>query len=122
MKQFTAILFLLAFVCQSYKKPFIMADYYANTAAYAKNCINKAKPKMNCNGKCQAMKKIQEEEKKEQDANQRKFENKIEIFPSAIAVSSIIFQPLVVINKTYFSANAAPVKDLSFAIFHPPRV
>jgi len=57
-KKITATILLLAFVSQTFAGPFIMLDYFVNTAAYAKNCINKARPKMHCNGKCQAMKKI----------------------------------------------------------------
>ena len=57
-KQLTAAFLLLAFVAQTFKGPFILVDYYANTAAFAKNCINKAIAKMHCNGKCQLMKQL----------------------------------------------------------------
>jgi len=56
-KQLTAILLLLAFSAQTFSSPFILLDYYVNTAAYARKCVNKAKPKLQCNGKCQVMKK-----------------------------------------------------------------
>lgn len=49
-----------------------------NTGKYAKNCINKAKPKLHCNGKCQLMKKMQEEEKKDQENQERRLQNKYE--------------------------------------------
>ena len=49
--KYTGFILLLAFVAQTFSKTFIVAGYYANTAAYAKNCENKAKTKMNCNGK-----------------------------------------------------------------------
>ncbi len=43
--KYTGVILLLAFVAQTFSKTFIVAGYYANTAAYAKNCENKAKPK-----------------------------------------------------------------------------
>jgi len=62
----TASLFLMAFVIQMFSGQLIVLDYYANTTAFAKNCINKARPKMHCNGKCQMMKKLQQQENKDQ--------------------------------------------------------
>ena len=73
MRYLAVILLMLAFAIQCLNKPFIMMDYYANTAAYAKKCVNNAKPKLHCNGKCQMMKKLQQEEKNDQQAPERKF-------------------------------------------------
>ena len=42
-KQFAALVLLLAFLGQSFQRSFIMLDYYTNTDAYARYCINKAK-------------------------------------------------------------------------------
>ena len=72
----------MAFLIQTFSKPFIIADYYANTADYAKNCINKLIPAMHCNGKCQMMKKLQEQEKKDQESSERKSGNKTEVLSS----------------------------------------
>ena len=41
-----------------------MINYYTNTAAFAKNCVNKAKPKLHYNGKCQMMKKCRRAKRK----------------------------------------------------------
>jgi hypothetical protein len=71
-RRLTAFIFIAAFLAQTFSRSFIIADYYADTAKYARNCVNKAKPKMNCNGKCQMMKKLQEEEKKDQENPDRK--------------------------------------------------
>ena len=61
-KIFAAIL-LLAFIGQTFRQGFYYVDYLVDKAEYVKNCVNKARPKMLCNGKCQLMKKIQEQEK-----------------------------------------------------------
>ena len=100
-----------------------MADYYTNTSKYAKNCVNKAKPKMHCNGKCQMMKKLQQEEKKDQENPERKSENK-----SEVVLSSKLFFASVVLPQTdlksatkfYTQSNGNSI-DHSFDIFHPPQ-
>ena len=39
-----------------------MADYMVNLEAYKKACVNKARPMMHCNGKCQMFKKMKKQE------------------------------------------------------------
>lgn len=120
-KKITATILLLAFVSQTFAGPFVMLDYYLNTAAYAKNCINKARPKLHCNGKCQAMKKIQEEEKKEQQNAERKAEGKFQqVLSSKSAFVQI--QPIIIsVAKAATSEMAYPLTDMSYAFFHPPQ-
>lgn len=102
---------------------FVVADYFLNTAKYAKNCENKAKPMLHCDGKCQLMKKIKAEEKKDQENPERKTENKNEItlFPNS-SFASII---LPAIESTSASIISRPADgncvDRSLDIFHPPR-
>jgi hypothetical protein len=122
LKQVTAFLFFVAFIGQSFNKPFIVMDYYANNAAYLKACVNKAKPKMNCKGKCQMMKKLQEEEKKEQQLPDRNPDTKTEIFCKD-NFSFHIETPSVLISSIDFSfeKNAA-LSSMTYSIFHPPQV
>lgn len=122
-QQLAVLLLTVAFLAQTFSKGFIIADYYANTAAYARNCINKTRPKMNCNGKCQMMKKIQEEEKKEQENAEKKDSARYEIIFSAS-------QYLLLTNTDCVNMaavkNAAPcnslITDRSYDFFHPPQV
>lgn len=110
----------MAFVAQTFASPFIMLDYFINTAAYAKNCVNKAKPKMHCNGKCQMMKKMREEEKKEQQNSERKAEAKAKVLSSKSFFCSVkSFWGLV--QYTYPQQNINCTYDRTLAIFHPPR-
>ncbi|MBL7701610.1 MAG: hypothetical protein JNM14_05135 [Ferruginibacter sp.] len=119
-KKITASLLLLAFVSQTFAGPFVMLDYYLNTAAYVKNCINKARPKMHCNGKCQAMKKMQEEEKKEQQNAERKAELKIPVLSSKSFFCQV--QPLIIKTaKATTFEKQYPLTDISYSFFHPPQ-
>ncbi len=121
LKQIIAFLFLSAFVLQTFSKAFIMADYFVNTQAYAKNCENKAKPKMHCNGKCQMMKKLKQEEKKDEQNPERKMENKNEY-----VLSSKSFYPVLKFNiaeqKTIFSLimNNGKAIKMSYPLLRPP--
>lgn len=123
-RQITATLFFAALLAQTFSKPFVIADYYANTSKYAKDCINKAKPKMHCNGKCQMMKKLQQEEKKDQENPERKAENKNEI-----VLSSKSFAPFlpalcyleISTKLQYPKADYGYTLDRTNSIFRPPR-
>jgi hypothetical protein len=120
IKPIIAFFFLLAFATLAFNKYFVMADYQINTAAYAKNCINKAKPRMHCNGKCQMIKKIQQEEKKDQQDPDRKGENKFNILLSKTFLTIVPFCGTHFIKKRYPISPAAKETKRSFEIFHPP--
>jgi hypothetical protein len=121
-RRIAALVLLTAFVAQTFTAPFVLLDYYANTAAYAKNCINKARPKLHCNGKCQVMKKMREEEKQQQENAQRFGRLKTEVLSTRSFYPSLIVPEPVVIAAV---KNAAPSKGRiirrSFGFFHPPQ-
>jgi len=112
---------ILAFTSSIFCQTVILLDYYANKTAYAENCINKARPKMHCNGKCQMMKKLQEEEKKEQQLPERKFENKVEIFSSESFYYSLTI-PVIITEKATPLEIVNNAQDISLDFFHPPQV
>lgn len=72
LKKSIAILIMVSFVSQTFGSMLVLANYYTNKAAFIQNCINKAKPQLQCNGKCQMMKKMGEQEKKEKDQLEKK--------------------------------------------------
>jgi len=119
LKQAAAILLIVAFIAQSFSKPFIMAGYYANTAAYAKNCENKAKPKLNCNGKCQMVKKLQQEEKKEKENTERKADGKQDVLSSKSFYATLHFKS-VDIKTIYPSCIDGKAVGRPHTFFHPP--
>ena len=99
-----------------------MMNYYTNTAAYAKNCINKARPKLHCNGKCQMMKKMQQEEKKDQQNPERKAENKAEVLSSKSYFHTNIPAFVMSFCKPSFINNEGTEIKMPRSIFHPPGV
>jgi len=115
-----ALTLLAAFAVQTFSKAVIVFDYYANTAAFARKCENKAIPKMHCNGKCQMMKKLKEEEKKDGQNPERKSENKVETISSRSFFATGHFPPAAAISQRYSSAAALRPVDRAYGIFHPP--
>lgn len=109
---------------QYFSKSMLIADYYSNTAGYAKNCENKARPKLQCNGKCQLMKKLNAEEKKDQDNPERKAENKNEWFVFYRASFANAPKPIIIITSNKISIRHLNdhCADRSLDIFHPPQV
>jgi hypothetical protein len=120
-KSITASIILLAFVTQMFSGQFIRLNYYLNTAAFTKNCENKAKPKMHCNGKCQIMKKLQQEEKQDQQNAERKSTNKIDILSSKSFFNSSVTAFSVVAIKVTAFEKKYPLADISYSFFHPPQ-
>lgn len=115
-----AILFFSGFAAQTFNRVFIVLDYYANTASFIKDCENKTKPAMHCNGKCGMMKKLNAEEKKEQQAPERKGENKAEVLSSASYFTTL--QTTDFKNKTSYAVRHISITlyPWAFAVFRPP--
>ena len=122
-RQLTAFILLAAFFAQTFSCMLIIADYYANTAKYTKNCENKARPQMHCNGKCQMMKKLQGEEKKDQENPERKSENKNEVVLFSKSFFAINLTVHIIITKAVklLPASDGNSIDRSLDIFHPPQ-
>lgn len=124
LKQITALILLLAFGFQTFSKAFIVVDYYTNTSLFAKNCENKDRPQLQCKGKCQMLKKLKQEEKKEEQNPDRKGEHKNEIplssksFFTAFNFIGFIIKSNKKIPHYLTGKGSAPV----FPIFHPPCV
>ena len=120
-KQIAAIFLIIAFTAQAFSGGFVMLNYYSNTAAFVKNCENKAKPKMHCNGKCQMMKKLQQEEKQDQQNSERKSENKVDVLSS----KSFFYSTATIFSAIVFKAvpveNDYPLTAIAYSFFHPPQ-
>ncbi len=122
-KQLTTAIILTAFAMQNFTGVLIWADYYTNTTAYAKNCVNKATPVLHCNGKCQVMKKMQDQQKKEQDNNTRRPNTKTEtlFLNNAFAILDTPSPYIIQQQKNGYYINCKST-GLHLDIFHPPRV
>jgi hypothetical protein len=121
-KQSAAIFLIFAFVAQTFSGGFVMLNYYTNTAAFAKNCENKAKPKLHCNGKCQVMKKLQQEEQQDQQNSERKSVNKIEALSSSSFFYSSATAFFLVSCRVVTIEKKIPLSTMSYSFFHPPQV
>lgn len=120
LRKLSATILLLAFVAQTFSAPFIRLDYYFNQADYAKSCVNKSRPKMHCNGQCQVMKKIQQEEKKDQEQAERKMGSKVEVLSSLsffVLGIGAFFQR---VSNHYFVGNDNNEIEMPRSVFHPP--
>jgi len=100
----------------------IQADYYLNKS-YIKSelCINKARPKMNCNGKCYLAMKIQEQEKQDQQAPssmKEKFEIQQFYLPQEITLVSFHGSAEV----RYYYINDSFTSAYHPSVFHPPTL
>lgn len=117
-KQLAAFILLVAFAMQVFNRNVIIADYYTNTITYAKNCVNKANPKMRCNGKCQMIKKLQHEEKKDQQNPERNN------FKDEVASIKTFFTKIAPVETTivatHYSYNDNTIVNRSKDFFHPP--
>jgi hypothetical protein len=120
LRQITAILFLFIFSGQIFNGTVIVLDYYLNTSSFARNCENKARPLMHCNGKCQMMKRLKDQEQKEQQLPERKGEIKYEVILSRSFFAMLPF-PESTYLKTFSSYfNTSFPKGIHPDIFHPP--
>jgi len=110
-------------VAQTFSKGFIVFDYYVNTSAYEKDCINKDKPWLHCNGKCQMAKKMRQEENKDQQNPDRKADNKNE----TVLSSKSFFVQLTPLSFILLSRISPRINTQSIPlgnacdIFHPPQ-
>lgn len=76
---------------------------------------------MHCNGKCQMMKKLEQEEKNDQDNLERKSENKNEIQPANSFCSAIFLQPEATPHADAHITIHKPV-DRAYALLRPPAM
>jgi hypothetical protein len=120
LKYTLVILLFTALIAQTFSRSLAMADYMFNLEAYKKSCINKARPKLNCNGKCQMLKKMKTQEgDTETNAPAPKF-NQLEVVLSSESFFPSIQVVSTTNSSTYFTYNDDLSSNYLGAIFHPP--
>jgi hypothetical protein len=122
LKYTLVILLLAALMAQTFSRSIAMADYMVNLEAYKKACINKAKPKMQCNGKCQMLKKV-----KKQEGDSEASAPVLKLNHLEVVLSSKSFFPSISVVSTnnsssYFTYTDDYSSDYLGAIFHPPSI
>lgn len=88
-----------------------------------RNCENKYRPMLHCDGKCQLMKKIEAQQKKEQEQfPEMKLAAKAEIISSKSSFT--LAAPLVcmAVQREYQSGDTGVPVDRSSSFFHPPNI
>ena len=118
------ILIALVFV-QTFSKWLVVMDYNLNKDFIAQNlCVNKAKPKLHCNGKCQMMKKLAEEEKQNSTSNtSNTIKIKVQETVFCDKINKPTFPQLTYAAPSY-NEEPALLKYTSpiSSIFHPPAL
>ncbi len=109
-------------MAQTFSRSIAIADYMVNLEAYKKACINKAKPKLQCNGKCQMLKKV-----KKQEGDSEASAPVLKLNHLEVVLSSKSFFPSVSVVSTnnsssYFTYTDDYSSDYLGAIFHPPSI
>ncbi len=119
MKYPIVLLFITALFLQSFSRTLVMADYLVNLEAYKEKCINKVRPKLNCNGKCQLYKKInQQDQNKDMQApvyNQADF-----VLSSKTYFPSLHLHTVEQNRSFPLFAGQFVASNYIDAIFHPP--
>lgn len=121
MKFIAVPILILLLMAQTFSKWFVEISFNLNRDYIAKNlCENRYRPVLKCNGNCVLMKKMKQEEKKEQDAPPVKLEI------TSIVLSSRSFfataeAPVFISSISYtIAGNSGKSIDRADAIFHPP--
>jgi hypothetical protein len=116
------IILILAILTQSLSKGIILLSYFTNKQAYEKYCVNKARPQLHCDGKCQMAKKIKAEEERDQkDPLKNSLSSEVTMINENHFVS---IQPefiALIIRKDIFPHSIGNVMDRSRSFFHPPN-
>lgn len=119
-RKIAVVLLLAAFTTITFNQSFITLDYFLQRDFIANTlCINKAKPQMHCNGKCQLMKKLQQEQKKDQENPLRKTDTKKQVFyfSSSIPGCSLKGNNLM---KSYPLLSVKKAIDITCLLLRPP--
>lgn len=122
MQKIAALILCIAFLGQTFDQGFCYIGYVINKAEYMRNCENKYRPMLHCDGKCQLMKKIDAQRKKdEQQAPELKLAAKSEVISSRS--SFLLNAPDIFTNiiREYGTENTGTPVDRASSFFHPPN-
>lgn len=122
-RQLVAFICFVPFLAQTFGKTFIVADYYAHKNRYTRNCENRQRPIVRCYGRCQLAKKLQQEEKKQQQNPAGKAVAKNEpVFFTGYTVNTVsVIRPGGNIKQNIPLSEGSSI-ELSYDIFHPPKI
>lgn len=122
MKYFAVILLFVALTIVLFTKTIVWVYYQYNIEYIKKElCVNKNKPRMNCNGKCYLAKQIKKAESVPVDLPQHIKELKEAVWFIETIVKDI-FKTFGTIKKSYFEKSDKLNSLYEFKIFTPPKL
>ena len=113
---------MVACLVETFYGDILIADYYSNTAGFAANCVNKNKPKMHCNGKCQLQKKMNEANNNDKQQTTRKNAADANTLSSKTSFEFIACPPNVANKQEFVIINEGAPVDIAASFFHPPCI
>lgn len=122
MKYFAVILLFVALTIVLFTKTIVWVYYQYNIEYIKKElCVNKNKPRMNCNGKCYLAKQIKKAESVPVDLPQHIKDLK-EAVLFVDTIENDFFKRFCTIKKTYFEISHKLKSLYEFKIFTPPKL
>jgi hypothetical protein len=119
--RWTSALFLIfVFMARSFSYYVFEADYYLNTSAYIAHCVNKDKPWMHCNGRCQLHKQIkQQQDNSDKQAPERRIGNEGPLSCNSFFAAVPEVYGLL-IERSYPEYMTGNTISVPRSLFHPP--
>lgn len=121
-RRLIALLFLLSIGVQTFSQVLVVVEFYRNRSYISKNlCENRFRPALNCKGNCVLMKKLKQQEQR----NEKETSQKLPQFDNDLSSRSF-FPPLPEMVPTS-TAHLLPyqigrVVNRARSHFHPPGV
>jgi hypothetical protein len=120
IKKIAALLLFFAFAVQTFGQGITLLNFYIHQKSIvATQCENRYRPMLHCNGQCVLAKKLQQQERKEQQNPELKLQNKSEVSSSrSFFITNLA--SLLPGYTSYILLSDRSTIDRSFSIFHPP--
>jgi hypothetical protein len=116
-----ASILLIAFLGQTFDQGWFYLGYVVEKKEYMKRCENKARPQLHCNGKCQLMKKIKEQQEKDKgQPPELKLAAKSDITSLRFSLLSLPLLNFQDKTLTFLIRTIGSPIDRSSSLFHPP--
>ncbi|MDJ1506173.1 hypothetical protein [Xanthocytophaga agilis] len=122
MRKIVTALLLFSLLLQTFSRAGIYLSFKVNQDYIARVlCINKAKPQLNCNGKCYLAKKLKQAEEQEQKQVLLKT-LELNLCCQELHAFNFARIPLIVNRKLVPFYLVKPTFSTLLNIFHPPRM
>lgn len=126
MKSLFSILFLTAILWQPFYQSGYIAYWEINKEKIAKTeCINRFRPMMHCNGKCQLYRQLKKAADEEAANNKLpiaalKIKN-LDTFIQTPVIWQLNSIPVAVLTDAFYSATASILPGYSISLLRPPQ-